>query len=81
MRCSVTIEVALEIRVPQLPDRRPPSVIADRLCELGGQLVAWQPDLDGAPARAQFKFKNLARRDQFIADALAIPGVSLATFR
>ena len=44
-------------------------------------MVGWQPSFNGAPAKATFKFKNRARLELFVADTLAIPGVSLAGLR
>jgi hypothetical protein len=48
------------------------------LAALGGRLVAWQPELNGAPIRAKFKVKTPAERDLLVSAALKIPGVSLA---
>jgi hypothetical protein len=45
---------------------------------LGGRLVGWQPELNGAPIRAKFKVETETERDKFVAGALKIPGVSLA---
>ena len=47
------------------------------LTALGGRLVAWQPELNGAPIQAKFKVRNVDERDQFVNAALKIPGVSL----
>jgi hypothetical protein len=45
---------------------------------LGGRLVAWQPELNGAPIQVRFKVKTEPERDQFVTAALKILGVSLA---
>jgi hypothetical protein len=44
---------------------------------MGGRVVRWEPAASGAPALATFAFKNPARFDKFLADALAIRGVAL----
>jgi hypothetical protein len=44
-------------------------------------MIGWQPSFNGARAKATFKLRNRARLELFIADTLAIPGVSLATAR
>jgi hypothetical protein len=73
----VTIEVTLAIDPAVVGKEQSTARVASRLVELGGAMVDWQPDLNGASAKARFKFKNLARRDKFVTDALAISGVSL----
>jgi hypothetical protein len=72
----VTIEVTLTIN-PAVVGQDNVAAIADGLVQLGGPLARWQPELNGAPAKATFRFKNQARCDHFIAEAVAIPGVSL----
>jgi hypothetical protein len=47
------------------------------LSALGGRLVAWKPERNGAPIQAKFKVKTATERDQFVTAALKIPGVSL----
>jgi hypothetical protein len=47
------------------------------LTALGGRLVSWQPELNGAPIQAKFKVRTANERDQFVTAALKIPGVSL----
>jgi hypothetical protein len=47
------------------------------LTALGGRLVAWQSESNGAPIQAKFKVKNADERDEFVKAALKIPGVSL----
>jgi len=74
----VNLEVTLTID-PAVVGRDEIAFVAERLVELGGPMVGWQPSFNGAPAQATFKFKNRARLELFVADALAIPGVSLAT--
>jgi hypothetical protein len=75
----VTIEVTLLIDPAVVGEDTSVATVADRLTELGGSIVRWQPVLNGTPAKATFQFKNPARLDHFVADALAVPGVSLAT--
>lgn len=72
----MTIEVTLAIDPAVVGEQKTVVTVADRLIELGGPIIRWQPDLNGAPAKATFKFKNQARCDRFVADALAIASVS-----
>ena len=74
----MTLEVTLAID-PAVVGKDRTSFVAERLVEFGGPMVCWQPSCNGAPAKATFKFKNRARLELFIADTLAIPGVSLVT--
>ena len=74
----MTLEVTLAID-PWVVGRNQTAFVAGRLVEFGGPMVGWQPSFNGAPAKATFKFKNRARLELFVADTLAIPGVSLAT--
>jgi len=74
----VNLEVTLTID-PAVVGRDQIAFVAERLVELGGPMIGWQPSFNGAPAKATFKFKNRARLELFVADTLAIPGVSLAT--
>ena len=73
----MTIQVTLVIDPALVGEGCTTAMVAARLAELGGPIVSWQSDADGGAARAEFKFKNLARRDTFVADAFAIPGVTL----
>ena len=74
----MAIEVSLAIDSAVLIGEHT-TTVADRLVQLGGPIVAWTPDMSGAPARAIFRFQNPARCDKFVADALAITGVAIAT--
>ncbi len=71
-------EVMLAIDPAALTMDQTAATVAHRLVEVGGLMVGWTPELNGAPAKAKFKFQNQARCDKFLADALAIDGVSLA---
>jgi hypothetical protein len=42
-------------------------------------MFSWVPEMNGIPAKASFQLQTQAARDLFVADALKIPGVSLAT--
>ena len=77
----MAIEVTLAIDSTVLIGELATTTVADRLVQLGGPIVAWTPDMSGAPARAIFRFKNPARCDQFVADALASEGVAIATLQ
>jgi hypothetical protein len=72
----MSLDVALAI-APPVDEGQTPTMVADRLVQLGGPMVSWTPDMNGSPAKARFKFKNQARRDRFVADALAVRGVAL----
>jgi hypothetical protein len=75
----VTIEVTLVIDPTAVGEGQTTTVIAARLVDLGGTIFSWAPDMNGIPAKAGFKLQTQAARDLFVADALKIPGVSLAT--
>jgi hypothetical protein len=64
----VAIEVTLYID---------PTIDANQIASMGGRVVRWENAANGAPTRATFAFKNPARFDKFLADALAIRGVAL----
>ena len=49
------------------------------LAALGGRLVGWQPELNGAPIRAKFKVETETAREQFVNNALKIRGISLVS--
>jgi hypothetical protein len=68
----------LTIEAPTVDDGLAADETRDRLADLGGRMVTWQPHRDGTPAQAKFRFKNTARCDRFLCEALAIPGVSLS---
>jgi|SRR5688572_24127504 len=53
-------------------------IVGLRLFKMGGKLVEWRPDFNQQPAVARFEFSNSAARDAFIAEAIRIPGVSIA---
>ena len=53
------------------------TIDANQVVNMGGRVVRWEPAASGAPALATFAFKNPARFDKFLADALAIRGVAL----
>ena len=74
----MTIDVTLAICRAQLPAGQTTLVAVKGLAALGGRLVSWTPDLNGAPARARFVFATEAARDEFIAAVTGIPGISLA---
>jgi hypothetical protein len=53
--------------------------VALHLVPLGGLIVFWRANEKSRPAIARFEFSTEHEREQFVADALTIPGVSLAT--
>ena len=74
-----------QVRVEIDPMRvaRPDTVgiVGLRLFKMGGKLVEWRPDFNQQPAVARFEFSHSAARDAFIAEAIGIPGVSIAARR
>jgi len=74
----LTIDVTLAIRAAALPAGQTTITAVMRIAGLGGRLVSWAPDLNGAPAKAKFVFVSEAARAEFIAAATALPGVSVA---
>ena len=71
------MDVLLAIRVTDFVRGETITNVIAPLTALGGRLVAWQPELKGAPIQAKFKVKTATERDQFVTAALKIPGVSL----
>ena len=71
------IEIMLAIDPAALSGEQTATTVAQRLWELGGLMVGWTPELNGATAKAKFKFGDQAHCDKFLADALAIDGISL----
>lgn len=54
------------------------ALIAATLVKMGGPMISWSPEMNGAPAKAVFRFGTEAARERFLAEALALPGVTLA---
>jgi hypothetical protein len=73
----MAIEVTLAISLGDLPAGQTTETTARFVADLGGRLVSWTPELNGAPAKAKFIFATEAGRDQFVAAALALAGISL----
>jgi hypothetical protein len=80
-RYPVTFEVTLEIDPELLDDDATVGIVGLRLVHLGGSFVHWTPDTHRHPAVARFRFSTADERDRFVAAALEIPGVSLATLQ
>ena len=74
----MTIDVTLAFCRADLPAGQTTAAAVMGLAGLGGRLVSWTPDLNGAPARARFVFATEAARDEFVAAATRIAGISLA---
>jgi hypothetical protein len=72
------MDVLLAIQVTEFVGGETITTAIAPLAALGGRLVSWQPELNGAPIKARFKVKTETERDQFVAAALKIRGVSLA---
>jgi hypothetical protein len=75
----IAFEVTLEIDPNAISSEETVGTVGVRLVQTGGRFVAWRQESDRQPARAQFKFSRAADRDRFVAKALKIPGVSVAT--
>ena len=75
---SVTFQVTLEIDPARVGRDATVGIVGLRLVHMGGSFVFWKPDERRMPAVAQFEFSTPGERDRFIAEALEIPGVSLA---
>ena len=71
----MTIDVTLVISRVDLPAGQTPVLRA--LADLGGRLATWTPELNGAPAKARFVFTTVAARDEFVAAASALAGISV----
>jgi hypothetical protein len=72
------MDVLLAIQVADFATGETITTAIAILAALGGRLVSWQPELNGAPIKAKFKVRTETERDQFVTGALQIPGVSLA---
>ena len=73
----MTVVVTLAIQVPLLAEGKHASAVAVRLAEIGGRLTGWRPEIDGAAARAYFRFDSEEECERFVTGARQIPGVSL----
>ena len=74
----MTIDVTLAICQADLPAGWTTVTTVDALIViLGGRLVSWTPDLNGAPAKARFAFTTEAARDEFVAAARVITGIAV----
>jgi hypothetical protein len=73
----VTIDVTLAIRRADPASGRTTVATVAALANFGGRLVSWTPDLNDTPAKARFVFATEAARDEFVAAATAIAGISL----
>ena len=71
--------VTLEIDPEGVPEDATVGIVALRLVNLGGSFVAWRPNLGRQLAMARFEFSTTQAREQFLAKAAQIPGVSICT--
>ena len=78
-RCQMPVEILLGID-DSLPNHHH-GITLSRLACLDGELTDWQPEDNGHRTIARFRLANPARGDRFLAEALAITGVSLARKR
>jgi hypothetical protein len=74
----VIFEVTLGIDPARVADDSTVGTVALHLVHMGGSFVGWKPNSNRLPAVAQFEFGTPQERDQFVAEALEIPGVSIA---
>jgi len=79
IRWPVAFQVTVEIDPETVGDNATVGIVGLRLLTIGGKFVAWHPNLNWRPAVAQFEFSARRERDEFVAKALEIPGVSIAT--
>ncbi len=77
----MTIKVTLAIEPPVPANGDEAVSIAAQLVEMGGQMRSWLPEMSGMPARAVFAFRTETARDEFVAEALGISGVTVATLQ
>lgn len=77
----MAVEVTLAIEPASRTDGDKSVIIAADLVKLGGSMVSWSPEMNGVPARARFKFETEADKERFVAEALELRGVSVATLR
>ena len=78
-RRPVTFEVTLQIDPRRVAKDATVGIVGLRLVNMGGSFVHWQPGMNRQPAIARFQFSTADERDQFVAEAVAIPGVALET--
>ena len=71
------MDVVLAIQVADFVSGETITDAISPLTALGGRLVAWQPEINGAPIQAKFKVQNETERARFVTAALKIRGVSL----
>ena len=74
----MSIEVTLGIDPEGVPDDATVGIVGLRLVNLGGgSFVAWKPNFGRQLAMARFEFATPQARDQVLAKAVQIPGVSI----
>lgn len=78
IRWPVSFEVTLEIDPGRVADDETVGIVGIRLVKMGGRFVGWQPNMHRQPAIARFEFSDSTTRNEFVAQALEIPGVSVA---
>jgi hypothetical protein len=72
------LKVALHIDPEHVGADTTVGLVALRLIQLGGSFTGWKPNAHRLPAVASFDFATAHERDEFVARALGIAGVSLA---
>ncbi len=72
------VEVTFHIDPERVENDATVGIVGLRLVRMGGSFVHWEPDMNRHPAVARFQFPSEDERDQFVAEALEIPGVSVA---
>lgn len=76
IRWPLKLEATLEIHPDRVASGMTVGIVALRLIEIGGRFTNWQPSFYDLPAVARFSFTSPHERDQFMVQALALPGVS-----
>ena len=80
-RRPAAFEVTLQIDPTRVANDATVGIIGLRLVHMGGSFVHWDPGTNWQPATARFMFSTADERDRFVAEAAAIPGVSLETLQ
>ena len=73
----MSLEVLFRIDPSAIAEDTTVGLVAVRLVHLGGTFVDWDYQSPRRPAFARFSFPNMIARNQFVDEALKVPGVSI----
>ena len=76
-RCPVPFEVTLEIDPTRVATDSTVGIVGLHLVRLGGNFIQWNYRSNDGSALAEFSFASRRERDEFLTEALQIPGVAL----